>query len=122
METTKTAVCGAKAALAHACYCDLPAGHEGQHALHQDGKVYRWGKPSTPVEYSYTPLDVGFDLRRHPEMRITLPHGERLRVRYMAGGGEAAREKTVEGSRREVVRVLRNYGYRVEAVEGEASP
>ena len=36
-------VCGAKAALAFAVLCDLPAGHEGQHALHEDGKVYQWG-------------------------------------------------------------------------------
>ena len=67
------------------------------------------GSGVPPVETSYTPIDVGFDLRRHPDMSIELPAGERLRVSY----GDEGRK--VEGTRVEVARVLRKAGYRVVA-------
>jgi hypothetical protein len=79
-----------------------------------------WTREVALLEYSYTPLDVGFDLRRHPELAIKLPAGGQLRVRYMTGDGSES-ERVVEGSRLEVARVLRSAGYRVDAVEGEAS-
>lgn len=68
-----------------------------------------WPVSSDVPEYSYTPLDVGFDLRAHPDMVIDLPVGDRLRVRYVAGEDE----RTIEGARAEVASALTAAGYRV---------
>lgn len=70
---------------------------------------------STP-EFSYTPIDCGFDLRAHPDMAIELPPGEHLRVRYMAG----VDERIVEGTRDHVASTLASAGYMVsgESCEG----
>lgn len=59
------------------------------------------------TEASYTPLDVGFDLRVHPEMGIELPAGDVLRVRYMDGD----EEKVAEGDRDHVASTLASAGY-----------
>ena len=57
--------CGGKAALAWSVYCDLPAGHEGPHALHEEGKVYWWG-PGAGEKLGlvpHRPADRGVDER-----------------------------------------------------------
>lgn len=62
-----------------------------------------------PEEYSYTPLDCGFDLRVHPDMAIQLPAGDKLRVRYL----DDIAERVVEGTRANVAATLTKAGYRV---------
>jgi hypothetical protein len=69
--------------------------------------------PTAVETYSFTPIDVGFDLRVHPDMAIELPAGERLKVHFGNDG------EIIEGTRAEVARALRKAGYRVEVVEGE---
>ena len=58
---------------------------------------------------SYTPIDVGFDLRQHPDIALQLPAGENLRVRYC----KDTEELEVVGSPDTVARVLRAAGYSV---------
>lgn len=60
-------------------------------------------------EYSYTPIDVGFDLRLHPEIAIELPAGDTLRVRFCDGD----EERTLEAPRSEVASALSKAGYTV---------
>lgn len=67
-----------------------------------------------PVPFSLLPLDVGFDLRVHPELEVDLrPHasGGEVIVQYLVGqpGGPT----TFRGSLREVTDLLRAAGYRV---------
>jgi hypothetical protein len=75
-----------------------------------------WCNGAAVDTYSFKAIDVGFDLRVHPDMAIELPAGERLRVQYGDDG------ETFEGTRAEVALALRKAGYRVEAIEGEARP
>ena len=76
-----------------------------------------WEPPQAHAspDADYTPITVGFDLRRHPDMAVQLPEGDTLRVRFMAG----TVEQEVEGTRADVARRLRAAGYRV---EGEVRP
>ena len=63
----------------------------------------------TQPDASYTPIDVGFDLRLHPDTAVSLPAGSHIRVRYMDG----KREREVAGGQSEVARTLRKAGYAV---------
>ena len=61
------------------------------------------------IDASYTPIDVGFDLRVHPDIAIELPPKLYLCIRYMDG----EEEKTTTGERRSVIATLRDSGYKV---------
>lgn len=63
----------------------------------------------TQPDASYTPIDVGFDLRLHPDTALVLPQGTHIRVRYMEG----SKEREVEGGQQTVAEALRKAGYRV---------
>lgn len=58
-------------------------------------------------DYSYTPLDVGFDLRKH-DMTIDLAIDAQA-VQY----DDAGTTRIVRGSRQEIVAALEAAGYRV---------
>jgi hypothetical protein len=60
---------------------------------------------------SYTSIDVGFDLRRH-NMKIVLPNAI-TGVRFDSGFGDETQTKTVEGSREDLTKALREAGYKV---------
>ena len=69
--------------------------------------------PTTaPIRVSYDALDVGFDVRRHPAMRIALPAGGADDV-YSVSYATRESTRTVIGDRARVTRVLRRHGYRV---------
>jgi len=59
------------------------------------------------IDVSYTPQDVGFDLRRH-DLTITL--GKARAVRYMLGN----EERVVRGSAEEVLTALHAAGYKAQ--------
>ena len=61
------------------------------------------------LDASYTPIDVGWDLRLHPDTALVLPQGTHIRVRYMDG----TKEREVEGGQQVVGEALRKAGYRV---------
>lgn len=64
---------------------------------------------SQPTSISLLPIDVGFDLKVHPDMDTALPPGP-LSVRYLDEHGE---ERTVIGDAATVSRELTRAGYRV---------
>ena len=84
-----------------------PEGHRGTAAR----EPWPQGSDEPSEEYSYTPLDCGFDLRRHPELSIELPQGDWMRVRYLDG----CDERVVDGTRAHVAETLTAAGYRVES-------
>lgn len=64
---------------------------------------------NTPTELSYTPIDVGFDLRVHKEIAVDLPAAAKILVKYMDG----ETERTFEGTPSQVADELDRCGYRV---------
>lgn len=95
------------------CVADLYA-HGGQHVgrVEADGS-YRLTTPASMTpDADYTPITVGFDLRRHPDMAVQLPAGKWIVVRYSEG--QDVRETA--GTPAKVATVLRAAGYRVSDV------
>lgn len=62
-------------------------------------------------EYSFTPLDVGFDLRMHPELPIVLPDDEVMVIRYMSPATNAPTLRV--GDKQSCTEALRNARYTV---------
>lgn len=67
-------------------------------------------------DYSYHPLDVGFDLRRHSDMLINLPEDAHA-VAYECGG----ERRVVSGPRERIVRALTAAGYAVQDTTSAAA-
>jgi hypothetical protein len=60
--------------------------------------------------YSYTSIDVGFDLRLHPEIEIEIP-ADATSVGCETASGE---QVTISGGRAAIAAALREHGYRVQ--------
>lgn len=65
------------------------------------------------ADYSYLPIDVGFDLRRHPHLLIELPADARTVAYDLLG-----KTTLVTGTREEIVTAMEKAGYRIAPKEG----
>ena len=109
--------CGAAAAVESLKAASAIAWHYGSNQSEEEGlavvtaSIQASHDTFLEIDASYTPIDVGWDLRLHPDTQIALPSGTHICVRYMDGD----QERVAEGGPSEVASVMRKAGYRVRA-------